>query len=185
MNQSSTDPTGASPGDRQPPDPTPRAQGGKWRGVLAEDLLLAQLWRCSIPLILILLVGVVRGARDGFSSPQALVLLIGALVSVVATFLYALPTVLRSYGRRQQAWMRLSVVGGIVAYAFGLFVILVPGLWDQVRAPSLGGAGLGLFFLLTGFWYLRSLGRVAELAKRIDGTLASEADPEPEPATPS
>jgi hypothetical protein len=142
--------------------------------VFTEDLLLDQLGRCSIPLILVFLMGVVRGAQDGFGTSGALVLLIGASVSGVATFLYALPTVLLSYGRRKRPWMPMSAMGGIVAYAFGVFLILVLGLWDQVRAPSLGGAGLGLFFLLMGFWYLRNLGRVAELTKRIDRTLESE-----------
>ncbi len=177
MSQSSTDPAGAAHGDGPPESPERREPGADRRGVLAEDLLLGQLGRCSIPLTLIFLMGVVRGVQGGFGSSGAPVLLIGALVSGVATFLYALPTVLLSYGRRKQPWMPLSAVGGIVAYVFGLFVILVPGLWDQVRAPSLGGAGLGLFFLLTGFWYLRSLGRVAELARRIDRTLGSEAGP--------
>ena len=83
--------------------------------------------------------GIVRGVQDGFASPGALTLLIGAAVSGVAMFLYALPTVMRSYGHRRRPWMPLAAIGGIVAYAFGLYLILVLGIWNQVRAPSLGG----------------------------------------------
>jgi hypothetical protein len=146
------------------------------RGVFTEDLLLDQLGRGSIPLVLVFALGSVRGFQVGFGSPEALPLLIGAVVSGVAMFLYALPTVQLSYGHRKQPWMPLAAIGGIVAYAFGLYLILVLGLWNQVRAPSLGGAGLGLFFLLMGFWFLRGLGRVAELAKRIDRTIESDAE---------
>lgn len=163
------------PGEGRTPDPERPTREAEERGVLAENLLLDQLGRCALPLALVFAMGVARGFQAGFGSVGALVLLIGAPVSGVATFLYALPTALLSYGHRKKPWMPLAVIGGIVAYAFGLFLILVLGLWDQVRAPSLAGAGRGLFFLLTGFWFLRGLGRVAELARRIDRTLSSEA----------
>lgn len=176
MSHRSTTPAGPSPENGPPADPEWAAHEAVELGMLAQRLLLDQLGRCSIPLTLIFIMGVVRGIQDGFESAGALALLVGAFVSGVATFLYALPTAMLSYGRRKQPWMPMSAVGGIVAYAFGLYLILVLGLWNQVRAPSLGGAGLGLFFLLMGFWFLRGLGRVAELAKRIDRTLESEAE---------
>lgn len=181
MSQSSTSAAGAAPENGPAPDgeqapaPDPRiAHETEERGVFAENLLLDQLGRCSIPLIFVFILGVVRGFQNGFGSADALALLIGASASGVATFLYALPTVLRSYGHRKRPWMPLAAIGGIVAFAFGVYLILVLGLWNQVRAPSLGGAGSGLFFLLMGFWFLRGLGRVAELARRIDRTLESE-----------
>lgn len=184
MSHSSTSPAGASPenGPPQAPEhlaqePDRLAQEAEERGVFAEHLLLDQLGRASFPLVLVVAMGVVRGVQNGFGSADVLVLLIGAVVSGAAMFLYALPTVLLSYGHRRQPWMPLAATGGIVAYGFGLYLVLVLGLWDQLRAPSLAGAGYGLFFLLTGFWYLRGLGRVAELAKRIDRALGSRTHP--------
>ena len=153
------------------------SHGTRVRGALAERLLVEQLGHCSFPLVLVVIVGVILGLQDGFGAPGTLVLLIGAVVSGVAMFLYALPTVLLSSGRKKSRWMVFATLGGIVPFVFGLYLIFVVGLWHPVRAPSLGNAGLGALALATGFWYLRGLGRLAQLAKRIDQVMRLEWDP--------
>ncbi len=155
---------------------SPISHGTRVRGALAERLLVEQLGHCSFPLVLVIVVGVILGIQGGFGAPGTLVLLIGAFVSGVAMFLYALPTVLLSSGGKKRPWMVFATLGGIAPFAFGLYLILVVGLWSPVRAPSLGNAGLGALFLATGFWYLRGLGRLAQLVRRIDQVMRLEGD---------
>ena len=146
------------------------------RGALAERLLVEQLGHCLFPLALVLIVGIVLGVQEGFGAPETLALLIGAGASAVAMFLYALPTVRLSSGGERRRWMVLVALGGIVPFVFGLYLMVIVGIWMPVRAPSLGSAGLGVFALATGFWYLRGLGRLAQLARRIDQVMKLELD---------
>lgn len=140
-------------------------------GVYAQELLAGQLSRTALPLGLLLAAGIFFGVRDGFRGLEPIVLIVGALGSAVAMFLYALPSVLVAHGREPRPWMALAALFGLVPYLFGVAVIFAIGMVRPLVVFSLTGAVEAVFFLVVGFWFLRDYSRMTALGKRIDDVM--------------
>ncbi len=161
------------------------------RGRLVFDLLANRLGHSLLPLAVLFVAGLVTAFDTGFRTAGTIVLVAGSVASAAGMVVTGWPSLRRAYGLRT-TWTPLAAIAGIVPYVFGLYVFFVAGVWHPVRDPTLTGAGVALFFLLAGFWYLRGYARLASLIEAIERTLAAvdgaPADrpvAEPAPAVPA
>ena len=137
-------------------------------GRVAQRLLVDQMGRASLPLIVLFVVGIVVGFQEGFTTRGAAFLYGGAIVSVLTTLFYSLPTILTILGDPKRAWMALAAFGGFVPYVWSLYVIFIPGLWFLIADFSLGQLVLSGFLVLLGYWHLRAFWKLTELVKQLE-----------------
>jgi hypothetical protein len=70
--------------------------------------------------------------------------------------------------------MGLAALGGLVPYAYSLYVI---GYWGLMSLRSVGTSGVlwpigkAVFFVALGFSFLKSFYHVTEIGRKVDGVL--------------
>jgi hypothetical protein len=122
---------------------------------------------CMVP---VLLVGAIQGFRFGFHSADYLFLVSGSVLSVVATFFYALVGILKAYGRTRQFWMFPAVWAGFIPYLFVVYLAFVRGLWGFVGLFShftLSSLIAAVIFTLIGLVAIQSLHMITHFCSRI------------------
>jgi len=146
----------------RPPDLPPDAQ--QVVGKAIGDLAAVRLGRASIPLALLLLVGL----GEMVAQQRGWELAVGAPLAALAMLAHGMRVVQRAFGRPERAWMVVSRLSGILPLALGLYVLG----WRGLRALSEfeGSPDLvsGLFFTFVGLWVLRAWAKLLELAPLAD-----------------
>ncbi len=138
------------------------------RAVAAQVALLQQLWRASIPLMLVLVLTAVRIAMGTYGTRGTTILLLGAVVAATTMFLYAYPTMLMAYGRARPRWTALASILGALPLLYGVYLGAIGGALGAFRAKSIGEAGVSMVFLISGFLYGREYSRLAMLVRAIE-----------------
>lgn len=144
------------------------------RGVLAQQAVVRQLVRASVPLAFTLVLTCVRIALGTYGPRGTYILLYGALIAWAAMFLYALPTVLMAYGHERPWWTGPASVLGFLPLAYGLYLTAVGGALGAFRAESIYEAIMGVLFLIAGFLYLRDYSHLTMLSRRIESSVEEE-----------
>ncbi len=129
--------------------------------------LISRFLVCIAPVFLI---GIVQGFRYGFHSADYLFLVIGSLISGVATFFFGLVGIVEAYDRTRRLWMFPAACAGILPFLFVVYLAFVRGLWSFVGLFShftLDSLFASIFFTLIGFLAIRPLDKIAELCSRI------------------
>lgn len=142
------------------------------RGVVAQQAVVRQLVRASVPLGFTLVLTCVRIALGTYGPRGTWILLYGALIAWAAMFLYSLPTVLMAYGRERPWWTGPASVLGFLPLAYGLYLTAVGGALGAFRAETIYEAIMGVLFLIAGFLYLRDYSHLTMLSRKIESTVA-------------
>lgn len=141
------------------------------RGVVAQQAVVRQLVRASVPLALTLVLTCIRIALGTYGPRGTYILLYGALIAWAAMFLYALPTVLMAYGHDRPWWTAPASMLGFMPLAYGLYLTAVGGALGAFRAETIYEAIMGVLFLIAGFLYLRDYSHLTMLSRRIESSV--------------
>ena len=143
------------------------------RGVVAQQAVVRQLVRASVPLGFTLVLTCIRIALGTYGPRGTYILLFGALIAWVTMFLYALPTVLMAYGHERPWWTGPASVLGFLPLAYGLYLTAVGGALGAFRAETIYEAIMGILFLIAGFLYLRDYSHLTMLSRRIEASVGT------------
>lgn len=141
------------------------------RGVVAQQAIVRQLVRASVPLGFTLVLTCIRIALGTYGPRGTYILLYGALIAWAAMFLYALPTVLMAYGHERPWWTSPASILGFLPLAYGLYLTAVGGALGAFRAETIYEAIMGVLFLIAGFLYLRDYSHLTMLSRRIESSV--------------
>ena len=132
-------------------------------GEAVQRTAAANLGRAFPPLVALAVTGLVQGLRGTLFAGEVFVLVGGSILVAIAMLAYGQLAVHKALGRPKRAWMVVASVGGLLPYAFGLYVVVGLGIM-----PLAGGFGLRrilatLFFVGAGGWSLLSQWRLTDL----------------------
>jgi len=124
--------------------------------------------RPMLPIIVFVLYGVYLAVRGGLMPsgwPNAPVLILGGILSIVAVAAY-----MRSIDGRGPSWGKaLAGFGGLIPYLYSLYVIGYVGIWSLVQLFTGGfswsGLVIGLFAVVLGYRILKTFYDITELAE--------------------
>lgn len=124
------------------------------------------------PLLALFVVGIVKAFRSGLTT-EALILLSGAIGSVVCIFFYGFISTERANGKPKALWMWPAAWGGMVPYLYSLYVVGVLGLSIKSLWSAFAWSGLweALLFIVLGHWFLGKYYALTELMRRVDEVL--------------
>jgi len=134
-------------------------------GVAVQKLAAARLGRGFVPLAILLPAGVAQMLRDGYATPSAMILVVGAPLVALAMLAYALRIVQRAFGRPARAWMSLAMVGSLLPPTFAVYVFAWPGLRMLFGGGGLSGFASAVLFTVLGAWVLRSWMKVVQVER--------------------
>jgi len=141
------------------------------RGVAAQQAIVRQLIRASVPLGLTLVLTCIRIALGTYGLRGTYILLFGSLVAWGAMFLYILPTVLMAYGHERPWWTGPASILGFLPLVYGLYLTAIGGALGAFRAQTIYEAIMGVLFLIAGFLYLRDYSQLTMLGRRIEASV--------------
>ncbi|THK37646.1 hypothetical protein EHS39_13495 [Ensifer sp. MPMI2T] len=126
-------------------------------------------------ILLVVIYGIYRIVQEGIwpaGWPNGTILAAGGILSAVAIFAY-MRTI--EGGRGRSLGKALSAFGGLLPYAYSLYVIFHVGLWSLVQLFTVGFAVTGLLVgvvgILLGYRILKTFYDITELG---NARLASE-----------
>ncbi len=117
-------------------------------------------------ILLVVIYGIYRIVQEGVwpAWPNGTILVVGGIVYAVCIIAY-MKSIEGGPGR---SWGKaVSGFGGLIPYAYSLYVIVFVGIWSLVQlvaiGVSLGGLIAGLFGVLIGYRILKSFYDITEV----------------------
>jgi len=137
------------------------------------DLFLAELSTTGfIAALIVAIVAAVLMFQEGISTRTA-ILLGGALLSPLALFGYVALIIRKADTGSVKPGIgpMLLVLGGLVPYAFGCYLVFYEGLWGFVRlldAFTFGSLLAATFYVIAGYLIVVAIYRVSEFSRALD-----------------
>lgn len=123
--------------------------------------------RAILPLIIVFLYAVVQLIR-GENQDNSFFLLVGSIFSAVTILGYFISMAIREYGAIQKKSFLVAILiyGGLVPWAFGVYIVLINGLWSLVSLAN--GFSIivilkSVIFLALGYSLVSNLHKMTEL----------------------
>ncbi len=132
-------------------------------------------WLALASLGVVFALGLVEALSVGWSV-HCIVLMTGAILSVVAVWVYNITAVMFAAGSRRRQYYVLTTLGVLLPYLLGFYVLGYRGFWGLIeisRNFEAGPAGVAVGSVLLGFFLLSQLRRLVEVRQWVDELVTS------------
>ena len=128
----------------------------------------------------VFVLGLMGAMREGLLVKDHLVLMIVAILSVVAVWVYNFTAILFAAGSRRRMLFVFTTLGIMLPYLLGFYVVLVRGGWGLIlvsRDFEWIGLGLPMTSVLLGGFLLTRLRQLVEIRQWVDDTVGRALPP--------
>ena len=126
--------------------------------------------------------GLMNALREGLLVEDHLALMIAAMLSVVAVWLYNFTAILFAAGSRRRRLFVFTTLGVMLPYLLGFYVVSVRGGWGLIlvsRDFEWIGLGLPVTSVMLGGFLLSRLRQLVEIRQWVDDTVGRALPPMP------
>ncbi len=135
-----------------------------------------------VALGMVFVLGLMGATRDGLLEGDYLALMIAAVLSVVAVWVYNFTAILFAAGSRRRMLFVFTTLGVILPYMLGFYVVVAQGGWGLIlvsRDFDWPGLGLAVVSVVLGGFLLIRLRQLVEIRQWVDDTVGRALPPMP------
>ena len=130
----------------------------------------------------VFVLGLMGAMREGILERDYLALMIAAVLSVVAVWVYNFTAILFAAGSRRRMLFVFTTLGVMLPYILGFYVVVARGGWGLIlvsRNFEWPGLGLAVVSVVLGGFLLIRLRQLVEIRQWVDDTVGRALPPIP------
>ncbi|MFA5352316.1 MAG: hypothetical protein WC304_03500 [Candidatus Gracilibacteria bacterium] len=136
----------------------------EFQGLVTQKMSVAFVSRATLPLIIVLLIGVIQSFRFGINNSDYLLLIIGALTSFIAMFFYGvIITLYASNPKRKFWWIIIADLFGVLPLFFAGYLFFYRGIFFSIKNFISLSIISGIVFIILGYWFSKNLLKLIEI----------------------